>query len=103
VVSLSDARDALAKLSVFVRDNLAAFPGPLEGDSLRVVEAITERVSKMAVANMHRKVQSSITNFFAPAAGVHSYAAAAGSADVLMHQSDSDQEVSVAGENATME
>jgi hypothetical protein len=88
---------------VFVRDTLAAFPGPLEGHSLQVVEAITERVNKMAVANMHRKVKSSITNFIAPVAGVHSYAAAAGSADELMQQIDSDQEVAIAGKNATMQ
>jgi hypothetical protein len=70
---------------------------------LQVLEDITWLVSKMAVANMHRKVQSCITNFFAPAAGVHSHAAAAGSAGVLMQQSDSDEEVPVAGENATIE
>jgi hypothetical protein len=62
-----------------------------------------ERVSKMAVANMHHKVQSSVTYFFAPDTGVYNYSAAAGSADVLMQQSDSDEEVAVAGENAIME
>jgi hypothetical protein len=74
VVSLASARDAAELLCIFVRDNPESFSRLSGGDvdAAELVEALAERISQMVVANVHSKVQKSITDFFAsaPAGGV---------------------------------